>query len=225
VGLFDCQLAIGNRQSEMIMLRVGLTGSIGVGKSFVAAVFSELGCRVLDADQTAREVVTPGEPGIIAVAEAFGAEMLREDGTLDRAKLGSVVFADQSKRALLNSILHPFIIARQDEQLSEWEREAPDGIAIVDAALMIESGGYKRFDKLVVVHCRPEVQLERLMKRDGLTAEAALQRISAQMSQEEKKQYADYLIDTSDGFDATRTQTEKVLEQLRSSSSKILNSE
>jgi dephospho-CoA kinase len=209
----------------MTLLRVGLTGSIGVGKSFVAAIFSELGCRVLDADQTAREVVTPGEPGIIAVAEAFGAEMLREDGTLDRAKLGSVVFADQSKRALLNSILHPFIIARQDEQLSEWEREAPDGIAIVDAALMIESGGYKRFDKLVVVHCRPEVQLERLMKRDGLTAEAARQRIAAQMSQEEKKQYADYLIDTSDGFDATRTQTENVLEQLRSSGSKIPNSE
>jgi dephospho-CoA kinase len=210
-------LAIGIRKSEMTLLRVGLTGSIAVGKSFVAAVFAELGCRVLDADQTAREVVIPGGPGIMAVAEAFGAEMLRDDGTLDRAKLGSVVFADQSKRALLNSILHPFILARQDEQLSEWERETPDGVAVVDAALMIESGGYKRFDKLVVVHCRPEVQLERLMKRDGLTAEAALQRIAAQMSQEEKKKYADYLIDTSDGFDVTRVRTEEVYAQLRSS--------
>ena len=200
----------------MTMLRVGLTGSIAVGKSFVAAVFAELGCRVLDADQTARDVVIPGEPGIMAVAEAFGSEMLLEDGTLDRAKLGSVVFADQSKRALLNSILHPFIIARQNEQLSEWEREAPDGIAVVDAALMIESGGYKRFDKLVVVHCRPEVQLERLIKRDDLTAEAALQRIAAQMPQEEKKKFADYLIDTSDGFEVTRARTKKVFEQLRS---------
>ena len=197
------------------MLRVGLTGSIGVGKSFVAGVLQELGCRVLDADQTARAVVVPGAPGIAAVTRAFGAGVLREDGTLDRPKLGALVFGDQNKRELLNSILHPFIIAQQDEQLREWERRDPDGIGVVDAALMIESGSYKRFDKLIVVHCRSGVQLERLMKRDGLSLEAAQQRIAAQMSQEEKRKFADYLIDTSDGFETARAQTSEVYARLR----------
>jgi dephospho-CoA kinase len=188
------------------MLRVGLTGSIGVGKSFVASVFVELGCHVLDADQTAREVVMPDTPGLKALTEAFGEEILNPDGTLNRKHLGAVVFADESQRRRLNHILHPFIIVRQDEILNEWEREDRDGIAIVDAALMIESGGYKRFDKLIVVHCRPEVQLERLMLRDKLSRDEALRRINSQMSQEEKQKYADYLIDTSDGFEPTRTQ-------------------
>lgn len=199
----------------MTMLRVGLTGSIGVGKSFVAGVLEELGCHVVDADQTAREVVLPGAPGLATVVEAFGSDVLRDDGTLDRQKLGAIVFSDQSKRELLNSILHPCIIARQDELLREWERADPAGIGVVDAALMIESGGYKRFDKLIVVHCRPEVQLERLIKRDGISETEARQRVSAQLSQEEKCKLADYLIDTSEGFAATRTQTEKVFRELQ----------
>jgi dephospho-CoA kinase len=199
----------------MNMLRVGLTGSIGVGKSYVSSVLLELGCHVVDADHTAREVVIPGAPGLEAVVAAFGSEVLREDGTLDRAKLGGIVFPDQKKRELLNSILHPFIIARQDELLDEWEKEDPSGIGVIDAALIIESGGYKRLDKLIVVHCRPEVQLERLMTRDGLSQAEARQRVAAQMPQEEKCKYADYLIDTSEGFDSTREQTTKVLKQLR----------
>lgn len=196
------------------MLRVGLTGSIGVGKSFVASVFVELGCHVLDADQTAREVVMPGTPGLKALTDAFGEEILTADGTLDRKKLGAVIFADQSQRERLNQILHPFIIARQDQILNAWEAEDPDGIGIVDAALMIESGGYRRFDKLIVVHCRPEVQLERLMLRDKLSREEALRRINSQMPQEEKQKFADYLIDTSEGFDLTRTRTIEVHNQL-----------
>jgi len=198
------------------MLRIGLTGSIAVGKSFVLGVLSELGCRVLDADKTARETVAPGTPGLKAVIEAFGAEMLQADGTLDRAKLGSLVFADEGKRLRLNSILHPFIIAAQDEQLGRWEELEPNGIAVVDAALMIESGGYRRFDKLIVVHCKPEIQLQRLMGRDGLTAEQARQRIAAQMPQAEKVRHADYLIDTSDGFEPARQQTEAVFAELQS---------
>src|SRR5207249_662728 len=114
----------------------------------------------------------------------------------------------------LNEILHPLIIKRQDEILNEWETENPDGIAIVDAALMIESGGYKRFDKLVVVHCRPEVQLERLILRNGLSRDEAQTRIDSQMSQEEKQRFADYLIDTSDGFEPTRQRTKEVYDQL-----------
>ena len=196
------------------MLRVGLTGSIGVGKSFVASVFVELGCHVLDADQTAREVVMPGTPGLKALTEAFGEEILNTDGTLDRKSLGALIFADQSQRERLNHILHPFIIARQDEILNEWEAGDPNGIGIVDAALMIESGGYKRFDKLIVVHCRPEVQLERLMLRDKLSRDEALRRINSQMSQEEKQKFADYLIDTSDGFELTRSRSVEIYNQL-----------
>ena len=197
------------------MLRVGLTGSIGVGKSFVASVFAELGCHVVDADQTAREVVMPGTAGLKAITSEFGEGILNPDGTLNRKALGAIVFADESKRQRLNDILHPFIIARQDEIMREWESEDPNGIGIVDAALMIESGGYRRFDKLIVVHCRPEVQLERLMLRDKLSREEAQRRISSQMSQEEKKSFADYLIDTSDGFEPTREQTLGVYEKLR----------
>jgi len=197
------------------MLRVGLTGSIGVGKSFVTSVFEELGAHVLDADQTAREVVMPGTQGLKAVTEAFGEDILNPDGTLNRKQLGAVVFADEAKRERLNHILHPFIIARQDEILNEWEAKDPQGIGIVDAALMIESGGYKRFDKLIVVHCRPEVQLERLMLRDKLSRDEAQRRIDSQMPQAEKQKFADYLIDTSDGFEITRDQTKRIYENLR----------
>jgi len=196
------------------MLRIGLTGSIGVGKSLVAGVLAELDCHVLDADQAAREVVAPGSAGLSAVVGAFGEGVLHEDGTLDRQQLGSLIFADHRQRHLLNSILHPYIIALQDEQLREWEAMDPEGIAVVDAALMIESGGFKRFDKLIVVHCRPEVQIKRLMDRDNLTREQAQQRIDAQMPQEAKQKFADYLIDTSEGFESARKRATEVYDEL-----------
>ena len=197
------------------MLRVGLTGSIGVGKSFVAGVFAELGCHVIDADEIAREVVAPGSPGLSSVVDSFGAEVVHSDGTLDRARLSALVFADEGKRKLLNSILHPQIIVRQDQKLRALELADPWGIAVADAALMIESGNYKRFDKLVVVHCRPEVQLQRLMVRDRISPEEAKRRINAQLPQEEKMKFADYLIETSEGFDAARKLTEEVFQKLR----------
>lgn len=197
------------------MLKVGLTGSIAVGKSFVLAVLAELGCRTIDADKVAREVVAPGTPGLAAVVDGFGADVLNDDGSLDRAKLGAIVFADEAKRLQLNSILHPFIITQQDEIIRQWERETPDGIVVVDAALMIESGGSRRFDKLIVVHCDADVQLHRLMSRDGVSREEAERRIRAQMPQEEKKKYADLLVDTSEGFDSARKQTEAVWHRLR----------
>lgn len=202
------------RFEDQNMLRVGLTGSIGVGKSFVGSLFVELGCRLLDADETAREVVLPGTEGLKNIVKEFGPEVLQSDGSLDRKALGSIVFANQERRQRLNAILHTRIIERQDEILRGWEGEEPDGIAIVDAALMIESGGYKRFDKLVVVHCRPEVQLERLMLRDSLSLDEARKRIDSQMPQSEKQRFADYLIDTSDGFDLTRLRTREVYDQL-----------
>jgi dephospho-CoA kinase len=196
------------------MLTVGLTGSIAVGKSYVAGVFAELGCHVLDADQTARTVVEKGSSGLKAVVAAFGPSVLNDDGTLARETLGQMIFHDNAKRELLNSILHPHIIAAQDEQIRSWNEIDPGGIAVVDAALMIESGGYKRFDKLIVVHCRPEVQLQRLMDRNGISQDEAQKRIDSQMSQAEKKRFADYLIDTSDGFESARKQTVEIFTQL-----------
>lgn len=197
------------------MLRVGLTGSIAVGKSFVASVLRELGCHVIDADEIARAVVAPGTPGLRAVIEEFGPEFLRADGSLDRGRLAAVVFADERKRKRLNSILHPLIIAVQEERLKALEREDPNGIAVVEAALLVETGGYQRFDKLIVVHCRPEIQRERLMARNKLTRDEAERWIAAQMAQEEKMRYADFLIDTSNGFEDTRRQVEEVYRRLR----------
>lgn len=197
------------------MLRVGLTGSIAVGKTFVCDVFRELGCAVLDADRVARAVVEPGTVGLDRVVKAFGRSVLRSDGTLDRAKLGSIVFADEEKRLLLNSIIHPLVFEAQNAWLSEREADDPEGTAIVDAALMIESGGYRRFDKLIVVWCEPDLQLQRLMTRDDLSRPEAEKRIASQMSQEDKKSHADFLIDTSKGYDDTRRQVADVLNQLR----------
>jgi len=197
------------------MLKVGLTGSIAVGKSFVCDVFRELGCHVLDADKTAREVVEPGTDGLLQVVTEFGKDILTDDGELDRKKLGAIVFADQEKRQLLNSIVHPLVIEAQDRWIKAFQKTDPDGIAVIDAALMIESGGYKRFDKLIVVWCEPAIQLKRLMLRDNLTEIDAKKRIDAQIPQDAKKQFADYLIDTSGGFDETRKQTIDVFQELK----------
>lgn len=197
------------------MLRVGLTGSIAVGKSFVCDVFRELGCHVLDADQTARDVVRKGTPGLKKVVQEFGEGVLTESGELDRAKMAAIVFADEQKRLLLNSIIHPLIFEGQNAWLAEREKEDPRGIAIVDAALMIESGGYKRYDKLVVVWCEPDIQLQRLRLRNDLPETEAKKRIAAQMPQDEKKRYADLLIDTSNGLEDTRRQVGEVFEKLK----------
>ncbi len=197
------------------MLKVGLTGSIAVGKTYVCEVFAELGAFVLDADLTAREVVEPNTKGLGLIVENFGEEVLLGNGELDRVKLGSIVFNDESKRQLLNSIVHPLVQDAQNIWLGEKESENPNGIAIVDAALMIESGGHSRFDKLIVVWCDSVIQLQRLMLRNNLSEAEALKRIKSQMPQDEKKTFADYLIDTSEGFESTRNQTEKVFEELK----------
>ena len=197
------------------MLRVGLTGSIAVGKSYVSGLLAGMGCRVVDADEVARRVVEPGAEGLRRVVEAFGEGVLAPDGTLDRARLGALVFGDEGKRGLLNSLLHPLIIAEQDELLRRWEASEPRGIGVVDAALMIESGGHRRFDKLVIVHCRPEVQLERLMRRNNLSRAEADSRVASQMANEEKLRHADFSIDTSDGFDYTRRKAEEVYAELK----------
>ncbi len=197
------------------MLKVGLTGSIAVGKSFVLEIFRELGAFTLDADLTAREVVAPKTKGLQLLVECFGAEILQPNGELDRAKLGAIVFADEAKRQLLNSVVHPLVTEAQNEWLEKHESENPHGIAVIDAALMIESGGYRKFNEIVVVFCEPAIQLERLMSRNNLSETEAAQRINSQLPQDEKKRYADFLIDTSKGFADTRRQTVETFEQLK----------
>ncbi len=197
------------------MLKVGLTGSIAVGKSNVLEIFRELGAFTLDADLTAREVVAPKTNGLKLLVESFGAEILQPGGELDRMKLARQVFDDESKRQVLNSIVHPLVIEAQNQWLARCESENPGGIAVIDAALMIESGSYKRFNKLVVVFCDPAIQLKRLKSRNNLSETEALRRIGSQMPQEEKKRYADFLIDTSKGFEDTRRQTIEIFERLK----------
>lgn len=192
------------------MLRAGLTGSIAVGKSYVCDVFRELGCQVLDADKVARDVIKPGTTGLAKIVEEFGSYVISVSGELDRPKMASIVFADEEKRLLLNSIIHPLVFEEQDLWLAECEAKDPYGIAIVDAALMIESGGYRRFEKLIVVWCEPDIQFQRLIKRDGLSESDARRRIESQMPQDEKKKYAHYLIDTSGSFESTREQCRQV---------------
>ena len=197
------------------MLKVGLTGSIAVGKSFVLEILRELGAFVLDADQTAREVVAHGTKGLRMLVESFGEEILQPNGELDRITLGTIVFNDEKKRLLLNSIVHPLVGEAQEKWLAKCESENPRGIAVIDAALMIESGGYKKFNRIIVVFCEPAIQLQRLMARNNLSEIEALKRISSQMPQDEKKRYADFLIDTSDGFEETRRRTIEIFERLK----------
>jgi dephospho-CoA kinase len=197
------------------MLKVGLTGSIAVGKSYVVSVLGELGCATFDADKIAHAVMEPGRAAYADIVREFGAQVLAADGTIDRAKLGAIVFADADRRKRLNEIVHPHVHEAQSELLAAAQAANPDGIAIVDAALMIESGGYKRFDKLIVVFCDRETQIERLMRRNQITREDAERRIAAQMSSEEKRRYADYEIDTAGTFAETRQRVIEVYNELR----------
>ncbi len=188
------------------MLRVGLTGGIACGKTYVTNLLRDLGCEVTDADQIARAVVEPGQPAYNDIVKTFGSENLQPDGTIDRVKLSAIIFTDAAQRAKMNAIVHPRVHEAQSQWMTDVVARNPAAVAVVDAALMIESGGYKRFDKLVVVHCAPEIQLARLMARNNLPSEEAVKRIAAQMPTSEKLTYADYSIDTSDGFEATRQQ-------------------
>jgi dephospho-CoA kinase len=174
-----------------------------------------LGCEVTDADQIARAVVEPGQPAYNDIVEAFGAENLQSDGTIDRVKLSAIIFTDAAQRAKMNAIVHPRVHEAQSRWMAEVVARNPSAIAVVDAALMIESGGYTRFDKLVVVYCTPEIQLARLMTRNSLPYDEAIKRIAAQMPTSEKLTYADYSIDTSDGFEATRQQVIALYSELQ----------
>jgi len=186
-------------------LLVGLTGGIATGKSTVSTMFAHLGAKVVDADLLAREVVMPGQPALAEIVSKFGAGVLQPDGHLDRKKLGTIVFGDPERRKRLEQITHPAIHTRQQRVLSVYEEEAFEGVVLWDAAVLIESGGHKRMDKLVVVLTDPDTELARLMARDGMGKQEARGRIAAQMPVAEKAKLADYVIDNS----GTRAETER----------------
>jgi dephospho-CoA kinase len=197
------------------MLRVGLTGGIATGKSTVGAMFVDLGCYLLDSDILGHELFQPGQPVRDAVVEAFGERVIGPGGAIDRKVLGEIVFNDPKLRLKLNNLVHPAIIHRQKEWLDALEKEQPDAIAIVSAALMIEVDTYKNYDKLVVVTCTPEDQRRRLRERNALPDEQIEARLAAQMPLSEKVRFADFVIDNSADLAATRRQVGETYSRLR----------
>jgi dephospho-CoA kinase len=190
------------------MLRVGLTGGIGCGKSTVAAMMRNLGCHILDADALARDLTEPGQPALREIIAAFGPEILSHDGHMDRARVAHLVFHSASKLATLNRILHPRVIAQQEQQLAEIARTDPRAVAVVEAALLVEAGYYNSLDRLIVVWCRPEQQIERLSNARGraMSEEDARRRIAAQMPLDEKRRLASDEIDNSGSLADTEKQ-------------------
>ena len=196
-------------------LTVGLTGGIASGKSAASSIFIELGARLIDADSVARSLVAPDSSLLQEIVDTFGREILVEGGGLDRRKLGDIVFNDKAKRRTLEGILHPAIAEETDGRIAVLKKVHPEGVIIVDAALMIEAGRHKRYEKLVVVHVDEKTQIERLVERDGLSVEAAEERIATQMPLDEKRGYADYVIDNSGAPEELRRQVEEVYKRLK----------
>ncbi len=196
------------------MLHVGLTGGIACGKSAVAAMMREMGCYVLEADRLAHRLIEPGQPAYDEVIREFGPGVRAADGRIDRAKLAAIVFADPAKLELLNRIVHPRVVGALDRQLAELERAQPQAVAVVEAALLIESSYHERLDRLVVVWCEPEQQIERLLAR-GMAREQAERRIAAQMKMDQKRRMADDEIDCSGSLESTRGQVERLVAKLQ----------
>jgi len=222
-------LEIGNRGAdnpsyEEALLKVGLTGGIASGKSVVGEMFRALGAHVVQADQIAHQLLEPGEAVYGEVVRHFGAGILNGDGTVNRAKLAEAAFGSPngkvpSRVQQLNRIVHPAVIQRQEEWMEAEGRKDPHGIAMVEAALILEAGAGKRFDRLVVVTCRPEQRAQHWASRLGVDEDTARQevtrRMAAQLPDEEKIKAADFVIDNSGSLDETRRQVATVYSKLR----------
>ncbi|MDQ0990293.1 dephospho-CoA kinase [Streptomyces sp. V3I7] len=189
------------------MLKVGLTGGIGAGKSEVSRLFVERGAVLIDADRIAREVVAPGTPGLAAVVEAFGAGVLTEDGSLDRPALGAIVFADAERLAVLNAIVHPLVRARS---LELENAAADDAVVVHDVPLLTENGLAPLYDVVVVVDASPETQLDRLVRLRGMTEEDARARMAAQATREKRREIADVVIDNDVPLDVLERRVDDV---------------
>ena len=203
------------------MLRIGLTGGIGCGKGTVAAMMSELGCHIINADKMAHALIAPGEPAYDEVVREFGKHILAPDGMIDRARLASIVFGDAKKLAALNAIVHPRVLREIDREFDRLAANDPHGIAVVEAALLIEAGYHHKLDRLVLVTCTREQQLERLTNSAfgrAMSREQAEKRIAAQMPLEEKRRAGAGKIDEIDcsgSLDCTTRQVQALVGQLR----------
>ncbi len=189
------------------MLRVGLTGGLASGKSFIGKALEELGCHVIRADALGHQVLLPGGEAYDAVVAAFG--------TADRRRLASLVFHDAAKLAKLSSFVHPAVTRLQEQETARITAADPDAIVVVEAAILVETGSYAKFDRLIVAVCTPEQQVERAMKRDSSSLEDVMERISRQLPLEEKRRVAHFVIDTSGTKESTLEQTRVVYEALR----------
>ena len=194
------------------MLRAALTGGIATGKSFCLERFAALGAATIDADVLAREAVAPGSPGLARVVARFGERILQPDGSLDRAALARIVFADQTARAELEAIIHPEVYRR----VTSWSANLPPGtrLAIADIPLLFETGHEHDFERVIVAACEPDEQIRRVMARDALSAAEARERFAAQWPIEEKARRADYVIRTDGRFAETETQVRLVFQRL-----------
>jgi len=196
------------------MLRVGLTGGLASGKSFVGRALADLGCLLIQADQLGHQVLEPGGEAYGGVIREFGPTIVRADGTIDRPKLAALVFHDSQRLAALNALVHPPVWARERRLLDEYAAAQPNGIAVVEAAILVETGSYRNYTKLIVAVCSEEQQIARAISRDGMTREQVLDRLSRQMPLAEKIKYADYVIDTSGAKENTLAQTRVVYDAL-----------
>ena len=197
------------------MLLVGLTGGIATGKSLVSEILRGLGTYIIDADKIAREWVEPQKPAWLEIVEIFGKDIVNKDRTINRKRLGEIVFNDPLKKRKLEEIVHPRVIEEESRMVKEYLKIKPDGIVIIDAALLIEAGSHKRVDKLIVVYADKETQTKRLMERDGLSRPDAEKRIASQMPLDEKVKMADFVIDNSKSIEGTQRQTIDIFNKLR----------
>jgi dephospho-CoA kinase len=195
---------------------IGLTGNIASGKTEVAKIFKELGAKIIDADRIAREVVEPGERAWQEIVEEFGRDILQSDGSIDRKKLGGIVFNDDEKREQLNRITHPRIMTKIIEVIDKYKKENVK-LVIIEAALIVERGGLlSLIDGLIVVSTDEETQIKRIMTRDRLQRDEALSRIKSQMPMPEKTKHATYIIDNSGSLRETRKQVKEIWEKINS---------
>lgn len=200
------------------MLRVGLTGGVACGKSTVAKMFADLGARILDADAITHELYRPGEEVYQALVNRFGQEIVKLSGDLDRAKLASIVF-DGGRVEELNKIVHPAVIKRQEQWMREVGEKDPYAVAMVEAALIFEAGVKERFDKIIVVTCKPAQKIARFGERTGMPEALARadveRRNKAQIPDEEKARRAHYVIDNSASLDETSHQVQRIYAELK----------
>lgn len=197
------------------MLKVGLTGGLASGKSFAAAEFERLGCRLLHADAIGRGILADDADARAEVVSAFGSGILDSDGDIARGALAKIAFADQRSLERLNAIIHPRVFRQIDEFFCNVESSHPDAVAMVEAAIMIESGSYRRYDRLVLAACPRQIQIRRFVEREGGTEAEAESRIARQMPLADKLPYADFIIDTGDTRERTLGQVREVYAKLQ----------